>query len=95
MAAVGKGSMLAEDDALPSDAEDDVGEPCDGPEASHNFSRHLLVTSACTVSCRCSSTALLPARGGDLLVAPDLWAIQAVAGVPAFEETQCTAYARY
>jgi hypothetical protein len=32
VAAVGKGSMLAEDDALPSDAEDDA-EPCGGPEA--------------------------------------------------------------
>jgi hypothetical protein len=33
VAAVGKGSMLAEDDALPSDAEDEA-EPCGGPQVN-------------------------------------------------------------
>jgi hypothetical protein len=38
VAAVGKGSMLAEDDALPSDAEDDA-EACGGPEVTSVQSR--------------------------------------------------------
>lgn len=52
MAAVGKGSMLAEDDALPSDAEDDA-EACGGPEVNsepqppHNLlARDHMLTAA-------------------------------------------------